>query len=73
MLAAGPLVDDGEVARAIDAIAIPVDETETQAEDEQERVLAELENNRWKHGRTAAALGISRTTLWRKLKKLERS
>ena len=73
LLAAGPLVDDGEVARAIDAIAIPVDETETQAEDEQERVLAALENNRWKHGRTAAALGISRTTLWRKLKKLESS
>lgn len=36
---------------------------------ERERLLASLQSHRWNIGRTAASLGVSRSTLWRRLKK----
>ncbi|MFB3819124.1 MAG: sigma 54-interacting transcriptional regulator [Candidatus Methylomirabilales bacterium] len=41
------------------------------AEDEREHVLRALESCRWNRGRTAARLGIDRTTLWRKMQRLK--
>ncbi len=37
---------------------------------EADRILAELERHRWRRGNVARALGLSRTTLWRKMKAL---
>src|SRR5512139_612757 len=39
-------------------------------DDERERLVRTLEVNRWNRGETAAALGIDRTTLWRRMKRL---
>ena len=51
----------------------PSDETESAAsggEDEKERILRTLEANRWNRGDAAVALGINRSTLWRKMRRL---
>lgn len=37
---------------------------------EQVEILAALERHRWNRGETAAALGIDRSTLWRKMRRL---
>ena len=47
--------------------AAPVD---APSDDEAARIRAVLETHRWHHARAAAELGISRTTLWRKLRAL---
>ncbi|MGZ8449910.1 MAG: sigma-54 interaction domain-containing protein [Candidatus Deferrimicrobiaceae bacterium] len=39
-------------------------------EDEKERILRTLEANRWSRGDAAVALGINRSTLWRKMRRL---
>lgn len=38
------------------------------ADTERAHILETLERHRWNYSRTADALGIGRTTLWRKLK-----
>ncbi|HEY5997240.1 MAG TPA: sigma 54-interacting transcriptional regulator [Candidatus Deferrimicrobiaceae bacterium] len=38
-------------------------------DDEKQRLVRTLEQHRWNRGEAAAALGIDRTTLWRKLKR----
>ncbi len=51
----------------------PPDATERDApggEDEKERILRTLEANRWSRGDAAVALGINRSTLWRKMRRL---
>jgi DNA-binding NtrC family response regulator len=53
--AAGPAYDDGRRAPRADA-------------DEIERLRQVLEEHRWNRGAAARALGISRTTLWRRLR-----
>jgi len=40
------------------------------AESEEERILDALERHRWNRGEAAAALGIDRSTLWRKMGRL---
>jgi transcriptional regulator of acetoin/glycerol metabolism len=37
---------------------------------EADRLRDALERNQWHHGRAARELGISRTTLWRRMKRL---
>jgi len=39
--------------------------------EERERILAALERNRWNRARVAAELGISRVSLWRRMRELE--
>jgi transcriptional regulator with PAS, ATPase and Fis domain len=39
-------------------------------ETEADRIRRALEHHRWNESRTARALGISRTTLWRRMKRL---
>ena len=56
----GPLARDVEVAAAGDGVA----------EDDVARLRAVLDRHHWHHARAAAELGISRTTLWRKLRAL---
>jgi DNA-binding NtrC family response regulator len=43
---------------------------ETPADPERARILCALERHHWHHGRAAAELGLSRTTLWRRMKQL---
>ena len=37
-------------------------------DDERSRLLAALDDSRWNQSRAAAHLGMSRTTLWRKMR-----
>jgi two-component system response regulator AtoC len=37
---------------------------------ERERIVRILEEHRWNRGAAAAALGVDRTTLWRRMKRL---
>jgi two-component system response regulator HydG len=41
------------------------------ADDERRRLIAALEQSRWNQGKAALALGMSRTTLWRKLREYQ--
>jgi len=45
-------------------------EPEAAPVDEAERIRAALKAHRWRHAQAAAELGISRTTLWRKMRAL---
>jgi PAS domain S-box-containing protein len=54
-----------------EATETPVGSPETVAEDAVSALRRALEAHRWNVGRTAAALGISRTTLWRRMRRLE--
>jgi DNA-binding NtrC family response regulator len=45
-------------------------ESDPPAGDEAERIRAALKAHHWRHARAAAELGISRTTLWRKMRAL---
>ncbi len=49
----------------------PVASPEAAVEDEASVLRHALEAHRWSVARTAAALGISRTTLWRRMRRLE--
>jgi len=44
---------------------------EPPAPDERERLRAALESHHWRRDEAAAALGMSRTTLWRKMRELD--
>ena len=69
LLAKGSRVDVAEVTRAIEDMAIPASGADADP-GERERLLAALNHHHWKLGPTAAALGMSRTTLWRRMKEL---
>ena len=55
------------------ALSLPVDETVLPVDavdiSEKNIILDMLQKYSWNKGKTAAALSINRTTLWRKLKK----
>lgn len=57
------------VANPVDR-ADPADPADPDDEAESERIKAALEVHRWNRGAAAQALGMSRTTLWRKLRLL---
>jgi transcriptional regulator of acetoin/glycerol metabolism len=44
---------------------------EVRHQTQQDLLLAALNRHHWKIARAAAALGISRTTLWRRIRELE--
>jgi transcriptional regulator of acetoin/glycerol metabolism len=66
-LASGELIGVGDlpVAVTLGADAAP---HSPPSGDEKERLVAALERCHWNQSRAAAALGMSRTTLWRKLR-----
>ena len=53
-----------------EAVYLPdtVEDAKTLAERERKAILQTLEGNSWRLAQSARALGISRTTLWRRLK-----
>jgi DNA-binding NtrC family response regulator len=65
-LASGPLLTEADLPAALTVRV----ETQGPAQDDAERrrLLGALERSHWNQGRAAAALGISRTTLWRKMR-----
>jgi DNA-binding NtrC family response regulator len=75
-LASGPLLSEADLpatltVRATQASVLPQaggSVSESAERDERMRLVETLENCRWNQGRAAAALGISRTTLWRKMR-----
>lgn len=70
-LASGDVITDEDVAAVLGA-AVPARAEgpgESASREERDRLLAALETHRWKPGHTAASLGISRATLWRRLRK----
>ena len=72
-----PLRDHGgELVAVLEMLYEPPQETrlELSADDdpaEREQLLNALAGQRWRRGEAARVLGISRTTLWRRLKALE--
>ncbi len=51
-----------------EAVFLPLNGTSTLAERERQAILQTLEATHWRLAETARHLGISRTTLWRRLK-----
>jgi DNA-binding NtrC family response regulator len=65
-LASGPLLTEADLPAAI---TVRVESPAAGSDDgERSRLLGALEQSHWNQGRAAAALGISRTTLWRKMR-----
>ena len=64
-----PPLPEVRVERSIGDIPVG-DEQSSEIEHEWVRVLAALERNQWRRGAAAAELGISRTTLWRRMREL---
>jgi DNA-binding NtrC family response regulator len=67
-VASGELITEEDLPAALTLSPVPVSAAPPEAEDQRARLVAALEQSRWNQGRAAASLGISRTTLWRKLR-----
>jgi len=68
-LAPGPEIMAAELAASITVPSqTPPRADAGSANTERERLMAALDQCRWNQGRTAVVLGMSRTTLWRKLR-----
>jgi len=65
-----PEISAGEAAPPSPAAPPDPAAAEAPADGEGARIRAALEAHRWHHARAAAELGISRTTLWRKMRAL---
>ncbi len=68
-LASGPEITEADLPVSITVQASPVvNLAGGHVADERGRLLAALEQSRWNRGRAATTLGMSRATLWRKLR-----
>jgi DNA-binding NtrC family response regulator len=69
-LASGPMLTVGDVTSALESTALAAISGPVVSEhgQERDRLLEALERHHWKLRRTAATLGISRSTLWRRLR-----
>jgi len=65
-LASGPEITEADLPASI--TVQPRSAGELPLQDERSRLLAALEQARWNQSRAATSLGMSRTTLWRKLR-----
>jgi two-component system response regulator HydG len=65
-LACGPVLSEADLPASVTLQA----QTRARAvtADERERLLTALEQSRWNQSRAASRLGMSRTTLWRKMR-----
>ena len=69
-LASGPLLSEADLPASV-TVSANLRKTENgsaSAPDERRLLISALERSRWNHGRAAEALGMSRTTLWRKMR-----
>jgi two-component system, NtrC family, response regulator AtoC len=69
-LASGPLLTPEDLPASVflQAVTSPPAAIPLDPDDERGRLLAALEEARWNQSRAATRLGISRTTLWRKMR-----
>jgi len=71
--ASGNVMTEQDMAAALEFVSVPTIDTAVHTgpghESDRHRVLAALNKHRWSIHRTALSLGISRSTLWRKLRK----
>lgn len=67
-VASGELISEEDLPAVLTLSATSSAAVAAISDDERARLVAALERCRWNQGRTAASLGISRTTLWRKLR-----
>lgn len=65
-LACGPVLSEADLPASVTLQAQTRARTVTA--DERERLLSALEQSRWNQSRAASRLGMSRTTLWRKMR-----
>lgn len=68
ILASGDLLTEQELSVPL-GFAITISPAPSADGTERYRLEAALEKHRWKLARTAASLGMSRSTLWRKLRR----
>jgi PAS domain S-box-containing protein len=76
LLSAGPLIGEGDVRQELAGLGISEAEqiADGNAEEtEKEKIIRLLKEEKFNHTKTARRLGISRSTLWRKLKILGNS
>jgi DNA-binding NtrC family response regulator len=66
-LAAGPLLSEADLPASV-ALQARTSSVASVESGERERLLFALEQARWNHSRAASRLGMSRTTLWRKMR-----
>jgi DNA-binding NtrC family response regulator len=71
-LASGDIITEADLPAALTVTAPPPKAAapRSPAVTDRERLLTTLDQYRWNQSRAAASLGISRTTLWRKLREL---
>jgi two-component system, NtrC family, response regulator HydG len=72
-LASGQLITEADLPAALTVAEAAATETvaassSSGSSSERDRLLAALENARWNQSRAAEQLGMSRTTLWRKMR-----
>jgi transcriptional regulator with PAS, ATPase and Fis domain len=67
-VASGDIITDADLPAALTVAPHYTADAVGAGEDEPSRLVAALERARWNHAEAAVALGISRTTLWRKLR-----
>lgn len=65
-LACGPVLSEADLPASVTLQAQT--RSRSVATDERERLLSALEQSRWNQSRAASRLGMSRTTLWRKMR-----
>ncbi|HWK09279.1 MAG TPA: helix-turn-helix domain-containing protein, partial [Vicinamibacterales bacterium] len=65
-LACGPVLSEADLPASVSLQAQT--RPRSAGVDERERLLSALEQSRWNHRRAASCLGMSRTTLWRKMR-----
>jgi DNA-binding NtrC family response regulator len=71
-LASGELITEGDLPAAVTISTEPrTGYTAHEPSLDREELIAALNRCHWNHGRAAESLGISRTTLWRKLREFQ--
>jgi DNA-binding NtrC family response regulator len=70
VLAAGPTLTESEIADALSTALSAARKTSDRPDANVNECLTALEAHHWNHSKAARSLGIDRTTLWRRLKRI---
>jgi two-component system response regulator HydG len=68
-LASGPVLTEGDLPASV-TLQARTASSRVEPDDERTRLIEALEQARWNQSRAASQLGMSRTTLWRKMREL---